>query len=231
VAAHPLSFYLTSMESDASSSPTLQHQTNQIRTGSPPGTQLHQQGFSPSSLLADPNERVERVMAADLQRFVKSKQDLIQILKVEGGYLLPDLDSITLKFLKCCLGGSKKLLTLREASPVSCPKLKEFNSENLFREAMADPVASLYLPEALLGPKQRSCGRRYLFTVSRRKFPQVPDCCPSDHQYALSRLVQSSADRGTSQPQGVASPDPEQVHRGQCNVPALDHEQSTREQR
>jgi hypothetical protein len=56
--------------------------------------------------------------------------------------LLPDRDSVTLKFLKGCLAGTKKLLTLREASPVICPKLPEFNAEKLFREAIADTTAA-----------------------------------------------------------------------------------------
>jgi hypothetical protein len=68
--------------------------------------------------------------------------------------------------LKGCLAGTKKLLTLREASPVCLPKLSEFNAEKLFKEAIADPTAAQYLPDALPGAKQRSCGRKFLFTVS-----------------------------------------------------------------
>jgi hypothetical protein len=71
-----------------------------------------------------------------------------------------------MKFLRDCLGGAKKLLTLSEAIPVVIPKLPEFNAEALFRQAADDETVSRYLPDPFRGPKQRSCSRRFLFTVS-----------------------------------------------------------------
>jgi hypothetical protein len=108
------------------------------------------------------NPQVQRVMTKDLSQFLKSKSDLVNILKVSGQYMLPNYDDIQMDFLRAVLSGQKKLLKNNDARYVSVPKMAEFNTDELYKKALQDPEIRVYMPETADG--KRSVGRKYLFT-------------------------------------------------------------------
>ena len=63
------------------------------------------------------------------------------------------------------LAGRKKLIKLRDLAMVNVPRLADFNTENLFRQAMEDPEARMFLPDASRNG-ERTVSRKFLYNVS-----------------------------------------------------------------
>ena len=101
-------------------------------------------------------------MPNQLAEYCKSKRDLLEILCYEGQFLLPAWDDITMDFLKQVLAGKKSLLKQSDVRHVKVPKLKEFNTNELFASALTDPLISKHLPDPT-GSRKRTVGRIYLF--------------------------------------------------------------------
>ena len=87
------------------------------------------------------------------------------ILSVEAQYHLPSYDHCTLPFMRDCLAGRKKLIKLRDLAMVNVPRLADFNTDNLYRHAMDDPMARLHLPDASRSG-ERTVSRKFLYNVS-----------------------------------------------------------------
>ena len=63
------------------------------------------------------------------------------------------------------LAGRKKLIKLRDLAMVNVPRLNDFNTDNLFRHAMEDPIARVYLPDPSKHG-ERTVSRKFLYNVS-----------------------------------------------------------------
>ena len=94
------------------------------------------------------------------------------ILSVEAQYHLPSYDHCTLPFMRDVLAGRKKLIRLRDLAMVNVPRLKDFNTEFLFRHAMEDGMARDYLPDPTRNG-ERTVSRKFLYNVSPA-LSQVP---------------------------------------------------------
>jgi hypothetical protein len=81
-------------------------------------------------------------------------------------------------FLKELLSGRKKVLQLKEISPVNVPRLREFSADKLYELAMKDEDLKLYLPDPS-DKKKRPISRRFLFNVSpgRSEGPDLNFIC------------------------------------------------------
>jgi hypothetical protein len=127
---------------------------------------------------------ISRVLHADINKFVKSKDDLYAILAIEGQLHLPPFDDCTLEFLRDILAGRKKAMSNSQINMVNVPRLKEFNVAALTARAMSDSLCQQYLPDPA-GSKARAVNRSFLFNVSsppphshRRCRSSIP-CAPS----------------------------------------------------
>ena len=67
-----------------------------------------------------------------------SKNDIVHLLSVIGQYHLPQVDAITLPFLRDVLAGRKRLFKMSELNPVNVPRIQEFQCENLYRACLDD---------------------------------------------------------------------------------------------
>jgi hypothetical protein len=105
-----------------------------------------------------------RVMGADLMSKIRSKQDIYYVLSVENQLHLPAFDDCSLDFIREILSGRKKLFKLREINPAVVPKFTEFNCDILYKQAMEDSTARLYLPDAT-SLKRRPVNRKFLFNI------------------------------------------------------------------
>ena len=61
---------------------------------------------------------------------------------------LPPKNMINKDHMKQVLAGHKKLIKLENLVPCTVPRLNEFRVDILYQQAMADPVASRYLPDS-----------------------------------------------------------------------------------
>jgi hypothetical protein len=127
---------------------------------------------------------ISRVLHADINKFVKSKDDLYAILAIEGQLHLPPFDDCTLEFLRDILAGRKKAMSNSQINMVNVPRLKEFNVSALTARAMSDSLCQQYLPDPA-GSKARPVNRNFLFNVSHhppdsywRHRSSIP-CAPS----------------------------------------------------
>ena len=60
----------------------------------------------------------------------------------------------------------KKVLKNWEVRAVNCPKLTDFNADEMYARALTDEIVSAYLP-APTKKKIRGVSRKYLFDVSK----------------------------------------------------------------
>ena len=72
--------------------------------------------------------KITKVLCSDIAWMIKSKEDLYQILAIEGQLYCPAYDTVSLNFLRDVLRGAKKLIPLADVCSVAVPKLAEFNS-------------------------------------------------------------------------------------------------------
>ena len=107
-----------------------------------------------------------KVRAQDLNKHVRGKRDLWQILGVVGQYHLPSYDDTTVFFMREVLAGRKKLLKLKELVPVNVPRISEFQADHLYQSALKNTQCKPYLPEPAEGSVRRPVGRKFLFDVS-----------------------------------------------------------------
>ena len=107
-----------------------------------------------------------KVRAQDLNKHVRGKRDLWQILAVVGQYHLPNYDDCTVFFMKEVLAGRKRLLKLKELIPVNVPRISEFHADRMYEHAIKNSLSKKYLPEPPVGSTRRPCGRKFLFDVS-----------------------------------------------------------------
>lgn len=111
-------------------------------------------------------------MTSDLSQFIKSKEDLYYILSVEGQLHLPPYDECSMEFMRDVLKGTKKLLHNRDVTPVTVPRLREFNAGQLYEMALNDSGARVFLPEPTT-VKMKPISRRFLFNVSHSHSPET----------------------------------------------------------
>jgi hypothetical protein len=132
-----------------------------------------------------------RVMTSDLSKYIKSKDDIYDILTIEGQLHLPPFDECTMEFMKDVLSGKKLALRNDDVNMVRVPRYKEFNAVALTARALADPVVNKYVPDPV-GPKAKPVSRRFLFNVSI-KFT-IKACL--GHQHCATRLLQGRDSQG-----------------------------------
>ena len=106
-------------------------------------------------------------MASDLRNFVKSKEDLYVILSIEGQLHLPPYDECTMEFMRDALCGRKRLITNRDLAMVNVPRYKEFNTQSLYKAAMADEELKAFLPDITSEKASKTINRKFLFNVSK----------------------------------------------------------------
>ena len=86
----------------------------------------------------------------------------MHILAIEGQYHLPSADDITMAWLREVLAGRKRLIRNQDLCPVNVPRIPEFSCDRLYKQAIEDPEASLYLPDPGADGK-RNVSRKFLF--------------------------------------------------------------------
>ena len=84
------------------------------------------------------------------------------MLAVEGQYHTPPIDEINMDFLRDVLAGRKLLIKLSDLCQVNVPRIREFDCNMLYKQAMGDETARRYLPEPTPEGK-RTIGRKFLF--------------------------------------------------------------------
>ena len=106
-----------------------------------------------------------RVPQQDLSRHVRGKRDLWSILAVAGQFHMPPYDEVTVYFMREVIAGRKFLIKLKDLVPVTVPRLNDFNADRLYKQAMEDEQARMYLPDTT-NDAHRPCSRKFLFDVS-----------------------------------------------------------------
>ena len=81
---------------------------------------------------------VTRVLTNDLRRFIRSKDDIYNILAVEGQMYIPPYDECPIEYLRDALAGRKHVLRNRDVAMVVVPKYKEFNLGAMWEGALND---------------------------------------------------------------------------------------------
>ena len=69
-------------------------------------------------------------------------------------------------FLRQVLHGTKQLLHMTAVRQVTVPKLKEFNSQQLYEQALQDEKTRDYLPDREGFSRNKPVGRSFVFNVS-----------------------------------------------------------------
>ena len=118
----------------------------------------------------EPAQQLRKVRAQDLNKHVRGKRDLWQILAVVGQYHLPNFDTCTVHFMREILAGRKKVFKLKDLHPVCVPRISEFKADLLYEHCMKDPKIKPYLPDPALDSTRRPCGRKFLFDVGIHLF-------------------------------------------------------------
>ena len=104
------------------------------------------------------------MLQSEFNSQVKSKRDMWYILAVEGQFYLPSYDQCTLPFMRDVLASRKKLIKLRDVSMVNVPRLSDFNTDRLWKQAMEDVDARIHLPDPSKNG-DRTVSRKFLYTV------------------------------------------------------------------
>ena len=86
------------------------------------------------------------------------------MLSVEAQLHLPSYEDTSVLFLREVIAGRKQLIKLKDLIPCNVPRMTEFNADVLYRQALNDTVASMYLPDPT-NKGARSCSRKFLFNV------------------------------------------------------------------
>ena len=75
---------------------------------------------------------------------------------------MPRADHVNMNWLRDILAGRKRLLKLSDVATVNVPRLNEFAASKLYKAAIDDAEAKLYLPDPGADGK-RNISRAYLF--------------------------------------------------------------------
>ena len=87
------------------------------------------------------------------------------ILSTEWQCYLPAYDECSIVFLREILSRKKLVLKNWEVRSVNCPKLTDFNADQMYTKALTDELVNRYLPTPTK-KKIRGVSRKYLFDVS-----------------------------------------------------------------
>ena len=131
-----------------------------------PGTRLRMPQVPPAMVNPEPQPGITRVLSSDISMHIKSKSDLYHILAVTSQLYLPSIDLVNMEFLRQVLRGKKRLLHMNNLRPCTVPKLAEFNSQQMYLNALKCPRTSEYLPDPSGFSRNKSCGRQFIFNVS-----------------------------------------------------------------
>ncbi len=158
---------------------------------------------------AEPAGGLHRVAGADIKNIMNSKKDMYTILATHGQLHLPCYDDVSMEFLREVMAERKRLIPLRNVVHVNVPKFEEFQTERLYRQALADPNMRLFLPEPHQNDK-RSVSRKFLFNVSAMA-PLTPDAVGD--RDAAPRLLPGRDQQGLQAAQGEEDAAGEPLHR------------------
>ena len=67
-----------------------------------------------------------------------------------------------MNWLRDILAGRKRLIRNADLCPVNIPRIAEFNCDRLYKQALDDPMAALYLPDPSSDGKS-NVSRKFLF--------------------------------------------------------------------
>ena len=83
-----------------------------------------------------------KILPERIQAVCKSKKDIYWILATEWQCYLPHFDECPLVFLREIMCRQKKVLKTYEVRPVNCPKLVDFNADEMYTKALTDDIVS-----------------------------------------------------------------------------------------
>jgi hypothetical protein len=91
-----------------------------------------------------------------------SKERIIEHLTVINQMYCPRPDEVTMDYVRDLLAGRKKLIRLVDLQSIKVPRIREFDCETIYKEALANAEIRIFLPEPTPDGK-RTVSRDFIF--------------------------------------------------------------------